>query len=70
MMRKRSLSRLPGKLMAYFEANPEEELTYADLVAKFGVSIRAARACVDRMTPTGELESVHVIRLSTKGRAS
>lgn len=65
----RNPNRLPAKILAFFEANPDEELTYADIAAKFGVSQASARWTVqvllnDKANP---LESVHVIRTKRKG---
>ena len=62
--------KLPAKILAYFQANPDEELTYADIAAKFSVSQERARTTVrDLMTGRAKalLESVHVVRLKAKG---
>lgn len=60
---------LPAKLKAFFEANPDEELTYALIVAKFDISPETAREAVGRLCREGELESFHVIRPKAKGIA-
>jgi hypothetical protein len=56
----------PGsKLGAFFDANPHEELTYADAMTKLGLNpkqMRALRQAVYRGSKAGELESFFVIR--------
>lgn len=53
-----------GRIERYFRENPEEELSYADIAAKFGVSIGYARTAVLKAADAaGKLESVHVVRL-------
>ena len=63
---------LAARILAYFAANPDEELTYADIAAKFEVSQELARRTVrDLMDGRAKavLESVHIVRLKAKGRA-
>ena len=61
---------LPSKLLEFFAARPDEELTYADIVTKWGGSAANAQWAVGRLVETGELESVHVIRVPARGRAT
>lgn len=62
----------PGaRLDAYFEANPLEELTYADAIVKLGLTLREMRAlrqAVYRGTKSGKLESIFVIRRPASSR--
>lgn len=58
------------RLEEFFGANPQEELTYADIVVKFGGTYRSAHSAVARLQARGELESVHVIRLRANGIAT
>ena len=53
----------------YFEANADEEMTYADISQKFGCTIEAARQAVYAAMDSGVIESVHVIRNRSKGIA-
>ena len=39
---------LPGKVIAYFQANPSEELTMADIAQKYNVSSHGIRACLSQ----------------------
>jgi DNA-binding IclR family transcriptional regulator len=58
-----------SRLLDYFARNPDEELSYAGVVAKFGISEKSARNIVPSLARQGLLESVHVIRLRSKGVA-
>lgn len=58
------------RLREFFAENPDEELDYAGVRAKFNCSDGAARCAVMKLTKRGVLESAHVIRLPGKGRAS
>lgn len=60
----------PDKLLEFFVNNPDEELTYDDIAAKFDVNRHQAMNAVNRLHQAGKLESVHVVRLPQKGRAS
>lgn len=55
------------RLRAFFLANPDEELSYDDIVVKFEATRHTAQMAVSRLNQTGLLESVHVIRLRAKG---
>lgn len=59
-----------GRLRRFFIENPDEELTRADMVAKFGSSFKNIDASLTALRAEGLLESVHVTRLRTKGIAS
>lgn len=53
---------LSFRLMDFFRENGDEELTYEDVVAKFGCKPNAAYQAVDRLVRQGKLESLRVIR--------
>ena len=58
-----------GRIELYFRNNPSEELSYADIAVKFGVSVGYARTAVLRAAEeVGKLESVHVVRLRASAR--
>jgi Fic family protein len=61
---------LPGKLVQFFEDNPDEELTLQIAVIKFNASPVAVQTAISRLVEAGVLESIKVIRLPAKGRAS
>lgn len=54
----------------YLEANPDEDLTVADVMLKFGVSHVAVYKAIERLTFLGKAEYAKVIRRPAKGRAS
>jgi hypothetical protein len=54
----------------YLEANPDEELTVADVVTKFGVSHVSVYKAIERLGQLGKVEYARVIRRPAKGRAS
>lgn len=58
-----------ARLMAYFKANPDEELTIADAAIKIGAGEHTLRSAVLRLSLAGSLECVRIIRLPEKGRA-
>lgn len=60
----------PARLLAYFAENPDEELSPADAAEKLGVTLHTVHVAANRLHQDGVLESVHVIRLPSKGRAS
>lgn len=68
-MAKRQRDRLPAKILGYFEANPDEELSYADMATKFGVTVDQIRMAMRTLMHDAPpvLESVHVIRTRRKG---
>ncbi len=53
---------LRKKLDEFFNNNPDEELTFDDIAAKFSVPVGLASRTVYSMADRGELESIHVIR--------
>jgi hypothetical protein len=65
---------LPGSTQDRFERsfadNPGEELTFEDIAAKFDVTVMRARELVKVAKTRMAIESVHVVRLASKGRAS
>ncbi len=60
------LGPIATSLIAFFEANPDEELTIRQAATKFGVTEGAVRMALYRGT-TG-LEFVNVMRRPEKGR--
>lgn len=66
----RKESSLMASLRRFFADNPDEELSYRDIAAKFDTTVEYARDAVKLLKDRGELESIHVIRLPSKGRAS
>lgn len=58
---------LRAKLRAFFDANPGEELTRADIAAKFDAGESTVDSALRRMRINGELEAAHVWRLKQKG---
>lgn len=50
------------RIYDYFEANPDEELSRADMIVKFGASAQAIDLYLQQMREEGYLESVHVYR--------
>lgn len=61
---------LRARLMAFFEANPDEELTPRQIEAKFEVSSHRVVDVVTELTQSKRLEKVSVVRLPSRGRAS
>jgi Fic family protein len=53
---------LPGRLLAYFKANPQAELTRAQACHLFGVSRANVSMAFKKLADEGLLESVNVIR--------
>lgn len=58
--------KLPAQLLAWLQANPDEELTYPDIMARWGVAYQTAANAVYVLKAHG-IESVHVVRLRVKG---
>lgn len=58
---------LVDKIKRYLEDNPDEELTMAIICLKFDCCYSAAKSAVERLRNSGHFESVHVIRLRSKG---
>lgn len=54
-------------LRRYFQANPDEELTWPDMLVKFERCRKTLTLALAELIEEGELESVHVIRLREKG---
>jgi hypothetical protein len=59
---------LRNRLLAWFAANPGEELTYEDIAARFHVTIGRAYAVVYKMRKAGEAWSGMVVRPTEKVR--
>jgi hypothetical protein len=55
---------LGSKLRDFFAQNPDEELSYGDVMAKFGCSHGNLRTTVSRLVANGEIEVLHVVRRS------
>ena len=64
----RPASSMTTLLRKFFADNPDEELTYPMLMAKFDCTYDAAHNAVKVLARHGEIESVHVIRTRAKGQ--
>lgn len=53
------------QLREFFEANPNEELSAADIAAKFGCAVTTARNAIVYLRAEGLLERVSVYRLKS-----
>ena len=53
---------LRARLLAFFDANPEEELTRSDIATKFCVAMKTIDNVLAQARKDGELEPVHVWR--------
>lgn len=51
-----------ARVVAFFEANPDEELQLKDMQQKFGISYRAAQMAAVRLRDRGDFESLTVLR--------
>lgn len=60
---------LKARVKRFYAERPDEELTHASLRAKFGLSKWTAVWVLRELVEEGVLESVHVIRLRSKGIA-
>lgn len=58
-----------GRIRAYFDANPDDELTYKDIAQKFSITEVEARSAVKLLRERRQLETVHVIRATPQRRA-
>lgn len=63
-LRPRRPSSALGRLRAFFESNPDEELTYSDIETKFGVCRAVAQARVKDAVDEGWLRRETVIRFN------
>ena len=59
---------LDTRIVAFFKANPHEELTLSDIVTKFGTSRQHAGDIVRLLQMRGDLEYVTVVRLPQSER--
>jgi hypothetical protein len=60
---------LAGRTLAFFKANPDEELTYADIAAKFDVSLRCAYSRMTEAQQRGYgIEVVTIVRLKREAK--
>lgn len=60
---------LAARMLAYFQANPDEELLRQDVAEKFGAKMKSVDFAIGRLRDQGYLESVHVVRLRERGIA-
>lgn len=60
---------LAERIAAFFAANPDEELTHEDLAIKFDAAQFAVGYALAKLRARGLLESVHIVRLRSKGIA-
>lgn len=56
------------RIKAYFEANPDEELSRADMALKFSVSVKTVDIALQQLRTMGMLEPVHAWRRPAKAR--
>ncbi|WP_428414413.1 hypothetical protein [Methylibium sp.] len=61
---------LAARIRKFFLDNPDEEMTYELLTAKFGAHHQTVRDAVRVLRDEGLLEALHVVRRVEKGRAS
>lgn len=61
---------LTGRMRRFFLDNQDEEMTFELLAVKFDTPVDAVRATVRVLREEGTVESLHVIRHPSKGRAS
>ena len=57
------------RVRRFFVENADEELTYSLMMKKFDLNSNQVHSIVNKLRAKGLLESVHVIRLRTKGIA-
>lgn len=60
---------LPRRLLAFFAANPLEELTPEQVAIKFDVHEGTVRNALNELGKSGLVETVRVVRLRAKGRS-
>lgn len=65
LRRKDSVS---SRLMAFFDANPDEELTIGQAAVKLDVSHVAVHNAVAQLSRDGKLERANVVRIPGKRR--
>ena len=60
---------LAGRALAFFKANPDEELTYADVAAKFDVTLKSAYSRMVEAQERGYgIEVVTIVRLKREAK--
>lgn len=59
---------LASRMLAFFEHNPEEELTIAQAAVKFDAPAATVRNALRYLRELGKIENVRVVRLPAKGR--
>lgn len=65
----RNTLHLKYRVRCYFDDNPDEELTHAQLREKFSMSKWTAVWVLRELVEEGYMESVHIIRLRSQGIA-
>lgn len=70
MTRGSSPESLTARIRRFFVENPDEEMTYELLAAKYDAPIYTVRDIVKHLREAGIVESLHVIRNRSKGIAS
>jgi hypothetical protein len=58
-----------ARMAAFFRRNPDEELTFEQAILKFEANNNTMRQGVQELVREGLLESVHVVRLRSRGVA-
>lgn len=59
---------LASRVLAYFERNPDEELTIEQAAVKFDAPVPTVRNALRYLRELGKIENVRVVRLPAKGR--
>lgn len=54
------------RIMAFYHANPDEELTREMLMVKFELTLNSAKSILRALYAEGILEHAHVIRLKVR----
>lgn len=58
----KSRETVSARIREFYEANPDEELTYADVTEKFSCTYAQAYHAVKHLSRRAEVETVYVIR--------
>jgi hypothetical protein len=70
MSRPRIPDSLATCLLAFFENNPDEELTYADIAVKFDVPQNSIATTIGRLRKCGDVETACVSVVRAKPRVA
>ena len=53
---------LRWRIKQFFDDNPDEQLTHADALVKFGGGKKTLNEAISRLKSVGVVETIHVIR--------